>query len=191
MLDFNRKLFKDTVFLIIDIAGEDGIGATRLNKCLIFCDALYHAYHKESLTGASYVKQHHGPVLGKEAHDYLQKIIKSGDIQVSNKKVHNRTEKNHTLNHGIKASRESFTDKEIDYISWAVSTVMSIPVNELSEITHNHSYRHTHGHGEIKLDDIYSWEISEEDNNDRDDDQKINEILGKNRDELINFIHSG
>jgi hypothetical protein len=190
MLD--SKLFKDTVSLIIEIAGEGGIGATRLNKCLFFCDALYHAHHKESLTGASYTKHQHGPVLGKEAHNYLKEIIKSGDIQVCKKKFDDgKTEDNHTLSQGIKASRVSFTDKEINFITWAVSAVMSMPVRKLSEITHNFAYRQTPGFGEIKLDDIYSWKIDEGDNNDLNDDQTIEEILEKNKDELNNFIHSG
>jgi len=173
----DKKVFRNAVLLIIELSGENGIGAVKLNKCLIISDALHHALYKESLTGAPYIKHKYGPVLGKEAYDLLQKMIRSEDILVFEEMVSPDVyENNHYPNPDVKASREFFTDKQINIISWAVSTVMNMTARELSDVTHDRSYQKTLMFHEINLDDIYSWKIEEA----SADHSRIDKIIGEN-----------
>jgi len=188
--ELNEKVFGNTVSLIIDLAGENGIASVRLNKCLIIVDALHQALHRESLTGATYIKHKYGPVLGKEAYDLLQKMIDSEEIMVFEEMISpNVCEINHYLGPGVKASKDSFDEDQIKIISWAVSTVMNMTANQLTDTTHDRSYQKTPMFHEIKLDDVYSWKIEdaplplteEEFNN-------IDEIIKENLDELNSFV---
>jgi len=182
----NKKVFRNTVLLIIELAGENGIGSVKLNKCLIICDAVYKALFGESLTGASYIKHKYGPVPGKEAYNIIQEMIASGDIEIFEEMVSpGIKESNHYLCPGLTAPKEVFSDKEIDIISWAVSTIMPMTAQQITEISHDRYYHNTPMFKEINLDDIYSWKIM---------DDKIAEtnqtgvIPNINFDELNNFI---
>jgi hypothetical protein len=182
----NKRVFKNTVLLIIELAGENGIGAVKLNKCLIISDALHQALYKESLTGASYIKHKYGPVLGKEAYNLLQKMIDSNDILVFDEMISPDVyENNHYPGPGVKASRELFTDEQINIVTWAVSTVMNMSARELSDVTHDRSYQKTPMFQEINLDDVYSWKIEE--SYDDADHNRLDEIIGKNLDVLTSL----
>jgi len=184
----DKRAFRNTVLLIIELAGENGIGAVRLNKCLIISDAIHHALHKESLTGASYIKHKYGPVLGKEAYDLLKEMIDSEDIMVFDEMVSpNVCEKNHYLGPGVKASRDLFSEDQVRIISWAVSTAMNMTARELSDTTHDRSYHKTPMFKEIHLGDVYSWKIEDEPLNE-EEYNRIEEMLDNNLDELNNFV---
>jgi len=182
-----KKVFKNTVLLIIELAGENGIGSVRLNKCLIISDAMHQALHRESLTGATYIKHKYGPVLGKEAYNLLQEMIDSEDIMVFEEMISpNVCEINHYLGPGVKASRELLDENQIKIISWAVSTVMNMTAKQLTDTTHDRSYQKTPMFAELHLDDIYSWEI-EESHGDVDHN-RIDEIIEENLDDLKRFV---
>ncbi len=60
-LNFDK--FKLAVHYIIWKAGNrKGFGATKLNKVLWFSDAGMFVLHRHSITGATYVREKHGPV---------------------------------------------------------------------------------------------------------------------------------
>jgi len=159
----NEKIFKNTVFLIIELAGELGIGAIKLNKCLIIIDALHKAFYNESLTEAKYIKHDHGPVPGKEGHGIIQELIRSGDIVVKNEMVSpGKYEHTHRLHAEVKVSRTMFSKEDLDIISWTVSTVMKMTAREISEISHDKYYHNTKKFDEIDLANICKWEIFDE-----------------------------
>jgi hypothetical protein len=62
-LTFDREKFKRLVHYIAWKAGKQpGFGATKLNKVLWFADARTYLLTGESITGATYIRQAHGPV---------------------------------------------------------------------------------------------------------------------------------
>jgi hypothetical protein len=159
----DKKTFKNTVLLIVELAGENGIGAVKLDKCLIICDSLHKALFGESLTGATYIKHKYGPVPGKEPYNIIQEMIKSGDIEVFDEMIApDIHENNHYLCPGLKAPRHTFSDEEINIISWVVSTIMPMSAQQISEISHTHYYHNTPMFNEINLDEICKWKISDD-----------------------------
>jgi len=184
----DKKVFKNTVLLIIELAGENGIGAVKLDKCLIICDALYKTLYRESLTGATYIKHKYGPVPGKEAYNIIKDMINSGDIEVFDEMVSpDMHENNHYLCPGLKAPRHTFSDEEIKIISWVVSTIMPMSARQISEISHTHYYHNTPMFNEINLDEICKWMI----NDDTDTENKFTgEIPYINFDELNDFMQN-
>ena len=158
----NEKVFKDTVLLIIELAGENGIGGVKLNKSLIITDALHNAFYGKSLTGASYIKHRYGPVPGRAAYTIIKKMIDSEDILVFEEMVAPGIhENNHYLNPFLEIPKESFTAEEIDLVSWTVSTVMNMTAQQISAISHDRIYHNTPMFHEIDLDDVCKWEIVE------------------------------
>ena len=169
----NRKAFRNTVLLIIELAGENGIGAVKLNKCLIICDSLHKTLFGESLTGATYVKHKYGPVPGKEAYNIIQEMIKSGDIEVFNEMVSPGVyENNHYLCPGLVAPIKSFSEEELKIISWAVLTIIPMSAQQISEISHTRYYYNIPMFNEINLDEICSWKIL-------DDPEAENNLTGE------------
>ena len=158
----NERVFRDTVSLIIELAGEDGIGGVKLNKSLIITDALHNAIYGKSLTGASYIKHRYGPVPGREAYTIIKKMIDSEDIMVFDEMVAPGIyEKNHYLTPFFQTSKDSFTKEEIAIVSWTVSTVMNMTAQQISAISHDCNYYNTPMFHEINLNDVCKWEIIE------------------------------
>jgi len=184
----NNTVFRNTVLTIIELAGETGIGAVKLNKCLIINDALHKAFFGESLTGATYIKHKFGPVPGKEAYDIIQNLISSGPIEVFEEMVSPGIyEKNHYLTPGLKAPTESFNNEELELISWTVSTVMGMTAQQISEISHDTCYRNTPMLREIDLDNIYSWKILDREAYDDNFEKDMQEINFNELDNLIQY----
>ena len=182
----NKQVFKDTLFIIIELAGDTGIGAVKLNKCLIIIDALHKALYGETLTGATYIKHRFGPVPGTEAYNLIKETIASGDIEVFDEMVSpGFYEKNHYLHPEIKAPLDSFSDEEIELISWTVSTVMSMTAQQISEISHDKCYHSTPMFQEIDLDNIFVWKVIDEQTDKYSFERGVSEI---NFDELNNII---
>lgn len=186
----NRRVFKDTVLLILELAGEKGIGAVKLNKCLLINDALYNALHGKSLTGTTYIKDKYGPVPDKEARDIISQMIEERDIIISKKKWSpGKEETNHALSPGFKVSKESFEAEEINRLSQVVETIMKMSAEELSKATHDYEYRITKDHEEIDLSEIVSWKIEDASLSD-DEYEKAKKTLEENIDEINNMVYS-
>ena len=180
----NKKAFKDMVLLIIELAGARGIGATKLNKCLVISDAMYYALHKESYTDAIYIKDKFGPVPNEEAKRIIEQMIDDGSIVAVDKKLNFIIkEKNHTLNQGLKAPRENFTNNDIERITYIVKEVMKMSANKLSDVTHDREYHKTIHKETINLNEIFKWE-TDNIKYSKEDDEKLGEILKDNFDAL-------
>lgn len=60
---FDREKFKQLVHYVVWRAGKrDWFGATKLNKVLWFADARRYVESGRSITGATYIREKHGPV---------------------------------------------------------------------------------------------------------------------------------
>ena len=62
-MDFDREKFKRLVHYVIWKAGKrDWFGATKLNKVLWFAESRVYVLTGKGITGATYVREKHGPV---------------------------------------------------------------------------------------------------------------------------------
>jgi hypothetical protein len=156
----NEDVFKNTVLLIIELAGEDGIGGVKLNKSLIITDALHYTLYGEGLTGASYIKHRYGPVPGRDAYTIIKRMIDFEQILVFDEMMSpGMIQKNHYLNPFIEPSKEFFTGEQTALVSWVVSTVMAMTAQEISDLSHNEFYNNIPMFHEIDLRSVCKWEI--------------------------------
>lgn len=78
----NFEKFKRAVHYVIWKAGaRKGFGATKLNKVLWFSDARMYVLHRQSITGATYIRQKFGPVP-KPFVPAREELRKAGIIEV-------------------------------------------------------------------------------------------------------------
>jgi hypothetical protein len=78
----NFEKFKRAVHYIIWRAGNrKNFGATKLNKVLWFTDARMYVLHQQSMTGATYIREKHGPVP-KPFLPAREELKKAGIIEV-------------------------------------------------------------------------------------------------------------
>jgi len=181
----DKRAFKNSVLLIIELAGSKGIGSVKLNKCLLICDAMYFAIHKESFTDAEYTKNHFGPVPYDEAKSVIDEMVASGDILLTKAKWDtNKYEHNHKLAHGLKAPRDYFLNDDIERIKIIVNKVMGMSANELSNITHDREYHKTTQNEIINLKEIFEWKVMDNIEYTEEDDKKLNETLKDNFDNI-------
>ena len=187
----DKRAFKNTVLLIIELAGSKGIGAIKLNKCLLIYDAMYYALHKESFTDTIYTKNHFGPVPYNEAKSVIDEMVNCGDILLTKTKWdHNKHENNHTLAHGLKAPRDYFLNDDIERIKSIVDKVMEMSANELSNITHDREYHKTMQNETINLNEIFEWKVIDDIEYTKEDDKKLEEILKDNFDDFNTFVRA-
>jgi hypothetical protein len=81
-MQFNRNKFKTLVQYIAWKAGRrDWFGATKLNKVLWFADARLFVLHGSPITGATYIREKHGPVP-KQMMPIRDELEREGCIKV-------------------------------------------------------------------------------------------------------------
>ena len=77
----NMEKFKQVLLYVLEKVGaKPNIGETVLYKLLYFIDFDYYEKFEESLMGATYIKNHHGPTP-VEFKDIVAKMKKDGDIE--------------------------------------------------------------------------------------------------------------
>jgi|ERR1700733_5878693 len=81
-MQFNSDKFGRALHYIVWKAGNrPGFGATKLNKVLWFADARVYVLHRGYMTGATYIREKHGPVP-KQLVPIRTALEKAGIIEV-------------------------------------------------------------------------------------------------------------
>ena len=68
-MQFDKDKFKNLIHYVIwKAGGNDGFGATKLNKVLWFAEARAYVLRRQPIAGATYIRDIHGPVprLGRQ-----------------------------------------------------------------------------------------------------------------------------
>jgi uncharacterized phage-associated protein len=80
---FDREKFKRLVHYVIWKVGDTpNFGATKLNKVLWYAEARHYMRHKKPITGATYVREKHGPVA-RAMKPVQDELASSGYIKIS------------------------------------------------------------------------------------------------------------
>ena len=83
-MSFNAEKFGHALHYIVWKAGNrPGFGATKLNKVLWFADARVYVLHRTYMTGATYIREKHGPVP-KQMMPAQTAMARAGIIEVWN-----------------------------------------------------------------------------------------------------------
>ncbi len=81
---FDRDKFKNLVHYVIwKAGGNDGFGATKLYKVLWFAEARAYVLRRQPITGATYIREEHGPVpkLGRQIRAELESEGRISEIK--------------------------------------------------------------------------------------------------------------
>jgi len=126
----NIKKFKEVLLYVLSKVGaKTNVGETVLYKLLYFIDFNYYEKYEEQLTGATYIKNHHGPTpreFIKIVDDLVEKnelkIVQSKHFQFNQKKYLPLREPDLTL---VNANEIKLIDDVLDKLSHMNATAIS------------------------------------------------------------------
>lgn len=75
-----EKFRQVLLYVLTQVAGKPNVGETVLHKLLYFIDFDYYEKFDESLTGVTYIRNHHGPTAA-DLQGILQQMLKNGDVK--------------------------------------------------------------------------------------------------------------
>ncbi|HED38377.1 MAG TPA: helix-turn-helix domain-containing protein, partial [Ignavibacteria bacterium] len=76
-----EKIKQVLLYILNKVGGKPNIGETVLHKLLYFIDFDYYEKFEESLMGATYIKNHHGPT-SVELGEIIKEMQQQGDLEV-------------------------------------------------------------------------------------------------------------
>jgi hypothetical protein len=141
-MSFDREKFKRLVHYVIWRAGHrDGFGATKLNKVLWFSEARAYVLTGKPITGATYVRQKHGPVPRE-----FMPIRHELEVDKLIRVVEPRTQYEHTQFTALRPADASFlSDAERQTVEFWINHIdQEHTATSISEESHD-----------------YAWEIAE------------------------------
>ena len=143
------------------IARSPGIGKVQLTKGLFLFDSIYYAFHKQSYTGCTYIKENYGPVPNIQYFNQLKRALKK--YTKTNIEYKGYFEK---MSFYILDDVElPHFDKEIEKILiTVVNFISNKTAKELSELTHDEVYKRTPKRKPIPFDSIVKWKIDDIEN---------------------------
>jgi len=136
VMDFDRDKFKRLVHYVIWKAGKrDWFGATKLNKVLWFSDTATYALTGKPITGATYIREKHGPVP-KAMMPVRTELQRQGAIQVA------REGKLERMTALASPDMMSFTLSEIATVDWWTEHIASEhTATSISDRSHDYTWQ--------------------------------------------------
>jgi hypothetical protein len=143
---FNADKFQRAIHYIVWKAGNrKGFGATKLNKVLWFSDARMYVLHHKSITGATYIREKHGPVP-KQFIAARESLVKSGTIEVWKDGQQTR------FRAKSEPDMSSFESNEIKTLNQWIDTIdKDHTATSISDKTHDYGWEIAHEGEEIPL----------------------------------------
>ena len=143
------------------IARSPGLGKVQLNKGLFLFDSIYYAFHKESYTGCTYIKEDYGPIPNIKYFNQLKKTLNK--YTKTNIEYKGYFEK---MSFYILDNVElPHFDKNIEKILvTVVNFISNKTAKELSELMHDEIYKKTQKRKPIPFENIVKWKIDNPEN---------------------------
>lgn len=134
-MTFDRQKFKRLVHYIVWKAGRrDWFGATKLNKVLWFAEARHFLLTGKAITGATYIRQRHGPVP-KALMPVRNELVKEGLMRIL------REGKLTRLVADTRPDMAEFTPRELQTINWWIDHVADEHTAEtISDLSHDYAW---------------------------------------------------
>lgn len=89
-----EKFRQVLLYVLTQVAGKPNVGETVLHKLLYFIDFDYYEKFDESLTGVTYIRNHHGPTA-VDLREILRQMQKRGDVEAVKIKYYEYPQKKH------------------------------------------------------------------------------------------------
>ena len=157
-MKFDRNKFRTLVLYVVWRAGNrEGFGATKLNKVLWFADARSYAMYRKPITGATYIREKHGPVP-KEMASIRSELERDGLIEVTREPYY-KGELTRLRTHEV-PDMSAFTPDEMTLIDWWVKHVdEDHTAASISELSHDRMWELAAQGEEIPLYAVFAARI--------------------------------
>lgn len=130
----NIDKFKQVLLYVLEkIGAKPNVGETVLYKLLYFIDFDYYEKFEENLTGATYIKNHHGPTP-VEFKDIVDTMKKNGDLEEVKSSYFKYDQKKYLPHKRPDLSRLS--GREIEHIDEVLARLSDKNAKELSDYSH-------------------------------------------------------
>ena len=131
----NLEKFKQVLLYILGkIGSKPNIGETVLHKLLYFIDFDYYEKFEESLMGATYIKNHHGPT-SVELKDIIGDMQKKGEIEVVKSQYFKYDQKKYLPIK--KPNLNVLSAREIEHIDDVLARLSNKNAREIEDYSHN------------------------------------------------------
>ena len=129
------KKFKQVLlYILVKVGSKPNVGETVLHKLLYFIDFDYYEKFEESLMGATYIKNHHGPT-SIELKEIMGDMQKKGEIEEVKSKYFKYNQKKYLP---IKKPDLSILSaQEIGHIDGVLARLSDKNIREIEDYSHN------------------------------------------------------
>jgi len=130
----NLDKFKQVLlYVLAKVGGKPNVGETVIHKLLYFIDFDYYEKFEESLMGATYIKNHHGPT-SVELGTVINDMQKNGEVEAVKSKYFNHLQKKYLPLK--RADLSAFSAREIEHIDEVLARLSDKRAKEIE----NYSY---------------------------------------------------
>ena len=146
---YGRNTVQNAVLAILK--AKPGMGSLQLRKALLIADALHNPLHRQSITGAHYIKHKFGPVPDDAAFSLLNQMsFPLHMVEIVKEPVGPYTQNSYF---SLKEPDYSvFSRSQIDILNYAASAAWKYSASRLSDMTHDDAYNTTPMGGDIPLE---------------------------------------
>ena len=131
----NLDKFKQVLLYILGKVGsKPNVGETVLHKLLYFIDFDYYEKFEESLMGATYIKNHHGPT-SIELKEIINDMQKKGEIDQVKSQYFKYDQKKYLPIK--KPNLSAFSAREIEHIDEVLARLSDKNAKEIEDYSHN------------------------------------------------------
>ncbi len=157
----NLDKFKQVLLYILNrVGGKPNVGETVLHKLLYFIDFDYYEKFEETLMGATYIRNHHGPT-SVELNEILLDMQKNGEIEAVKSQYFKYSQRKY-LPH-TPPDLDKLSAREIDHVDGVLARLADKNAKEIEDYSHGDIPWKIAQHGEPLLyesvfyrDDKYS-----------------------------------
>lgn len=127
----NLQKFQNVLLYVLSkVGGKPNVGETVLHKLLYFIDFDYYERYEESLTGATYIRNHHGPTA-VELGRILEKLQEQGHVKAVKVPYYGRPQRKYLS--CVRPDLEGFSAREVTHIDEVLNRLSDKNAREIEQ----------------------------------------------------------
>jgi transcriptional regulator with XRE-family HTH domain len=128
-----EKFTQVLLYILNKVGGKPNIGETVLHKLLYFIDFDYYEKYEESLMGATYIKNHHGPT-SVELGTIVENMEKNGELEIVKSQYFKYEQKKYLARK--RPNLTLFSAREIEHIDSVLARLSDKNAREIEQYSH-------------------------------------------------------
>lgn len=138
-MHFDREKLKNLIHYVIwKTSGWDGFGATKLYKVLWFAEARAYVLRKRGITGATYIREEHGPVP-KGGPQLRSELVDEG--RISQQLIDRGAYKSWVFKALVAPLKDFLSSEDRQDVDWWIEHIDSEhTATSISDLSHNYGW---------------------------------------------------